>query len=238
MPRTPQQIVILTGAGVSAESGLGTFREEGGMWSKFDPYKLASPEGFAENPALVQEFYNLRRKNLLEAAPNAAHVALGRLQEGLALHDGLVTIVTQNIDDLHERGGACDVIHMHGELLKARCLGCGAIVEQREDITDASACAPCGAVGRLRPHVVWFGEIPLHLDDIAAALDTADLFVSIGTSGAVYPANGFVAHARARRVATLELNLEPSDGAALFDDARYGPASKVVPAWVEEILHA
>jgi NAD-dependent deacetylase len=229
-------IFVLTGAGISAESGLGTFRDAQGIWAKFDPYELATPEAFARDPVKVNAFYNLRRRNLLESSPNAAHVALARLGEALAERRGRLTLVTQNVDDLHERAGARDVIHMHGELLRARCAACLQTLTWTADIAPEAACVGCRAVGTLRPDVVWFGEMPLHLDAIGEALIAAELFVSIGTSGAVYPANGLVAAARARGIATLELNLEPSDGADLFDDGRYGPASEVVPAWVAALL--
>lgn len=231
-------VFILTGAGVSAESGLGTFRDASGtgLWARFDPMMLATPQAFAGDPARVQEFYNLRRRNLLAAAPNAAHVALARLEAAFAETNGALTLVTQNIDDLHERGGARRVIHMHGELLKARCAACGFLRAQEEDLSTGEACPGCGRTGTLRPHVVWFGEEPLFMDEIGAALRKADFFVAIGTSGSVYPAAGFVAEARACGVRTCEINLEPSDNAALFDETRYGPASVVVCAWVEELI--
>ncbi|MGJ0397463.1 MAG: NAD-dependent deacylase [Methylocystis sp.] len=227
-------VFILTGAGVSAESGLGVFRGQGAaLWTRFDPMQLATPGAFARDPALVHDFYNARRRNLIAASPNAAHVALARLETGLAQLGGALTLVTQNIDDLHERAGSSRVIHMHGELLKARCASCGAVSDCRNDLTVDSRC---GCAGALRPHVVWFGEIPLHMDEICAALDMADLFVAIGTSGAVYPAAGLVGEARMRGVRCCELNLEPSDNAEEFDDSRYGAASEIVPSWVEEIL--
>jgi len=232
-----RRIFILTGAGISAESGLGTFRDKDGLWAKFDPMKLATPEAFARDPARVHEFYNLRRKNLLDATPNAAHAALAELERSLATTGGRLDIVTQNIDDLHEQAGSQNVIHMHGELLKARCTACAAITPCREDIDASSLCVACGASNVMRPHVVWFGEMPLFMDVIDDALIAADVFVSIGTSGAVYPAAGYVAEARARGIPTLELNLEPSDTATVFDEARYGPASSVVPAWVREIAN-
>jgi NAD-dependent deacetylase len=234
------KIVVLTGAGVSAESGLGTFREKAGtgLWAKFDPMTLATPEAFARDPARVQEFYNLRRRNLLGAAPNSAHVALARLEAALQQRGGALTLVTQNIDDLHERAGSLAPIHMHGELLKARCPPCAAIVPWREDLDEAARCPACGRSGSLRPHVVWFGETPLRMDEIFARLGEANLFAAIGTSGAVYPAAGFVGEARASGIKTFEINLEPSDNAAAFDDRRYGKASEIVPAWAEEILAA
>ncbi len=233
-------IFLLTGAGVSAESGLGTFRDNSGagLWVQFDPLQLATPEAFARTPEAVQAFYNARRKNLLSAAPNAAHRALARLQAGLCARGGNLTLVTQNIDDLHERGGARDVIHMHGELLKARCAACDFVCEQRTDLTTTVPCPRCGGIGKMRPHVVWFGEPPLFMAAILAALPAADLFVAIGTSGSVYPAAGFVTQARLNGLRTCEINLEPSDNAHAFDARRYGVASLVVPAWVDEILDA
>jgi NAD-dependent deacetylase len=232
------RIFVLTGAGVSAETGLGTFRDKSGtgLWARFDPMKLATPEAFARTPEAVQDFYNFRRRNLLAARPNAAHFALARLQQELPARGGAVTLVTQNIDDLHERAGAARVVHMHGELLKARCEACGALRPQRKDLTTADQCASCGCVGTMRPHVVWFGETPLFMEEILEALAEAELFVAIGTSGSVYPAAGFVSQARRLGVRTAEVNLEPSDNAREFEQRRYGAASEAVPAWVAELL--
>jgi NAD-dependent deacetylase len=234
----PPNIFVLTGAGISAESGLGTFRDKQGegIWAKFDPMKLATPEAFARDPETVLAFYDLRRRNLLNARPNAAHFALARLERGLAERGGSLTLVTQNIDDLHERAGSKRVIHMHGELLEARCNACGAVRPWLEDLAVSHTCPDCGRVGTLRPHVVWFGETPLGLDLIERALRKADLFVAIGTSGAVYPAAGFVAEARAYGMRTCEINLEAADNADLFDEQRLGSASETVPNWVEEIV--
>jgi len=229
-----RNIVILTGSGISAESGLSTFRDEGGLWAQHRIEDVATPEGFARDPDLVQGFYNSRRAELRTRAPNAAHHALARLE---AEHAGTVTLITQNVDDLHERAGSSRVLHMHGELKKARCMLCRAVSPWEEDIAPDSRCPACGDAEALRPHVVWFGEIPLYLDDIDAAMAEADLFISIGTSGAVYPAAGLVSTARALgRARTVELNLEPSDGRHFFHEARHGPASEVVPAYVAEIL--
>ncbi len=234
------RVFALTGAGVSAESGLGTFRDKKGegIWARFDPMKLATPEAFDRDPATVQAFYDARRRNLLGAEPNGAHVALARLERALTAQGGELTLVTQNIDDLHERAGSQRVIHMHGELLKARCLSCEAVSSWRDDLAGAHACPACEAGGSLRPHVVWFGEIPLHMEEISAALDRADRFVAIGTSGSVYPAAGFVAQARALGLETCEINLEPSDNAHLFDERRYGKASEAVAAWAKDIIEA
>lgn len=225
-------ILILTGAGISAESGLGTFRDVGGLWTKYDLEDVATPEGFARDPALVHAFYNARRANCLDAAPNAGHRALGRLQ---AEHSGQVTLVTQNVDDLHERGGATDVVHMHGELAGALCAACDHRWPAPREMSPSAPCPSCSAP-RTRPDIVWFGEMPYQMDAIYAALGKADLFVAIGTSGTVYPAAGFVGEARAMGIQTLELNLEPSETAGIFDDARFGPASEIVPKWVDEVL--
>ncbi|KAA2235500.1 NAD-dependent deacylase [Salinarimonas soli] len=229
-------IFVLTGAGVSAESGLGTFRDTGGIWAKFDPMQLATPEGFASDPRAVHAFYNLRRRNMIEAEPNEAHRALARLGRDLEAAGGRLFLCTQNIDDLHERAGASPVVHMHGELLKIRCEACGHVTQWPSDLTVETPCPACARAGGMRPHVVWFGEMPLHMEEIGDALMAADLFVAIGTSGSVYPAAGFVAEARAAGIPTCEINLEPADNARLFDTGRYGPASEVVPAWVEEVL--
>ncbi|ACL61149.1 SIR2 family NAD-dependent protein deacylase [Methylobacterium nodulans] len=229
-------IFVLTGAGISAESGLGTFRDRGGLWSRFDPARLATPEAFAEDPDTVHAFYNLRRRGVCDAAPNAAHRALARLQAALPARGGRLFLCTQNIDDLHERAGASDVVHMHGEIFRARCLSCGASHPWRANLGVATACPACGRAGGMRPDVVWFGEVPLHLDAIDAGLAAADLFVAIGTSGVVYPAAGYVAQARRRGIPTHEINLAPSDTAHVFDTAAYGPATETVPAWVEAVL--
>ena len=230
------EIVVLTGAGISAESGLGTFRDADGLWTRVRLEDVATPEAYARDPAFVLDFYNARRAGVRAAAPNAAHRALARLQQA---RPGEVLIVTQNVDDLHERAGAdpAGLIHMHGELLRALCAACGHSWAWEGEMTAASACPECAARA-VRPDVVWFGEIPYRMDEIEAALAGCDLFVSIGTSGAVYPAAGFVSRARAAGARTLELNLEPSDGARLFDEARHGRATEIVPAWVEEMLGA
>lgn len=224
------EIVILTGAGVSAESGLGTFRDVGGLWDQYDLNDVATPEGYARNPALVHAFYNARRANCLAASPNPAHAALARLQDRALL-------VTQNIDDLHERGGSRNVVHMHGELMRALCSSCGHRWDAPAEMTPNTPCPACGAT-TARPDVVWFGEIPYHMDRISAALETCRTFVAIGTSGTVYPAAGFVELARASGARTVEINLEPSDVARAFDEVVLGPASDTVPAWVEATLNA
>lgn len=228
-----RHIVMLTGAGLSAESGLGTFRGRDGLWTKFDLAELATPEGFARNPAKVHEFYNLRRKGLAAAKPNAAHQALARLERD---YDGEVLTVTQNIDALHEAAGTKTLIHMHGQLGRALCAACGTSAPCASDLSLETVCEACGQAGTVRPDVVWFGEMPREMDEIYEALASCDLFVSIGTSGSVYPAAGFVAEARASSAHTVELNLEPSDGASLFDEAYYGPASEMVPEFVDRLL--
>jgi NAD-dependent deacetylase len=225
-------IVVLTGAGLSAESGLGTFRDKGGLWEEFNLEEVATPEGFARNPSRVHDFYNLRRRRLREAKPNAAHHALAWLETA---HRGVLT-VTQNIDGLHEAAGAHELIHMHGELGRALCATCLASFPWAEDLSIDTVCAACGNAGAMRPDVVWFGEMPREMDRIYQALVSCDLFIFIGTSGSVYPAAGFVAEARAAGAHTVELNLEPSDGASLFAEAAYGPATEVVPAFVERLL--
>jgi NAD-dependent deacetylase len=231
-----KHIVVLTGAGISKESGLSTFRDADGIWATVRIEDVATPDAFRRDPVRVHDFYNRRRRALLDPAirPNAAHAALARLE---AEWPGDVLLATQNIDDLHERAGNRNLIHMHGELLKARCDRCGDARPWREDLDVDLACPACGRAGGMRPHVVWFGEMPFHMEEITAALDRCSLFVSIGTSGAVYPAAGFVARVRERGFArTVELNLEPSEGATLFEESEYGPASEVVPRFVDELL--
>ena len=224
-----QRIVILSGAGLSAESGLGTFRDAGGLWSRYDLNDVATPEGFARDPALVHAFYDARRANMRAGAPNPAHEALARLSR----RNG-VTLVTQNVDDLLERAGARSVIHMHGDLGRARCQACGHRWDAPDQMDPAALCPACGAAAT-RPDVVWFGEIPRHMDRIDAALRTCDLFVSVGTSGQVWPAAGFAEVARGHGARTLEINLEASRSFD-FDEIREGPASVLVPAWVSEVL--
>lgn len=227
-----KNIVILTGAGISAESGMGTFRDEGGLWTQYAIEDVATPEGFARNPALVQEFYNIRRVKAAEAMPNAAHEALARLERDWP---GSVTIVTQNVDGLHEKGGSGAVLHMHGELAGALCAGCGHRWVAPQEMTVGEPCPACGAPCG-RPDVVWFGEMPYHMDRIFDLLETADVFAAIGTSGQVYPAAAFVHQAREAGAHTVELNLEPSEVAQGFDEIRTGPASRIVPLWVEDLL--
>ncbi len=229
-----EHVVILTGAGISAESGLSTFRDEGGIWSQYAIEEVATPAAFRRNPDLVHEFYNLRRRAARDAGPNAAHLALARLERE---HAGRVTVVTQNVDDLHERAGSRNVLHMHGELFKLRCTACGEVWAEDGDAFPHSACIACAAVGTVRPHIVWFGEVPHGLDEIFALLERCDLFLSIGTSGHVYPAAGFVTEVRRHgRAHTVELNLEPSLGESLFAERIYGRAGEIVPRFVERLL--
>jgi NAD-dependent deacetylase len=234
---TYRHITILTGAGISAESGISTFRDKDGIWAKYDYRDVATPEGFARNPTLVLDFYNMRRKASATAKPNAAHFALARLEREFS---GTVVVVTQNVDALHEAAGTKNLIHMHGEHQKALCSLCGTRhpwkPDSSPDLSVTLACPACGEAGGMRPDVVWFGEMPYHMGRIAEELARTDLFISIGTSGNVYPAAGFVAEARDRGARTVELNLEPSQGSALFDEAIHGRASEIVPAYVEGLL--
>jgi NAD-dependent deacetylase len=226
------RVVVLTGAGISAESGVPTFRDADGLWEGHRVEDVATPEAYDAQPTAVQRFYDARRAALTRVVPNPAHLALARLEE--ALGDDLL-VVTQNIDDLHERGGSQRVLHMHGELLSALCRGCRQRFVWDEDLVDFPPCPGCG-VAELRPDVVWFGEMPYQMDRIESALRQCDLFVSIGTSGMVYPAAGFVQSATAYGARTLELNLLPSEGVSFFRESRQGPAGLLVPAWVDEVL--
>jgi len=228
-----QNIVILTGAGVSAESGIDTFRDAGGLWEQHRVEDVATPEAFARDPDLVHRFYDARREAIQTRVPNAAHEALARLD---AYWPGDLLIVTQNVDDLHERAGARRLVHMHGEHLYAWCTACDTRSRWTGPLIDRPPCPACGVAGHLRPDVVWFGEMPYRMDDIYRALNRADLFVSIGTSGAVYPAAGFVREARQSGARTLELNMEPSEGSHWFAEARHGPATRLVPTWVDRML--
>ena len=230
--RVIRNIVILTGAGISAESGIDTFRAEGGLWEQHRVEDVATPEGFARDPELVLRFYDMRRAAIQTKQPNPAHHALAKLDAEWA---GELLIVTQNVDDLHERAGARRVLHMHGEHLNAWCTSCDIRSRWTAPLIDRPPCPVCQA-RTLRPDVVWFGEMPYGMDQIYAALRTCDLFVSIGTSGAVYPAAGLVQNAVELGADTLELNLERSQGSQMFNETRLGRASELVPAWVEEML--
>lgn len=230
-----RNIVILTGAGLSAESGLSTFRDKDGLWAKYDLAEVATPQGFARDPERVLAFYNMRRANARHARPNAGHIALVRLERE---YSGHVLTVTQNIDPLHEMAGTRNLIHMHGEIARMLCAHCGTRHDWPWDteLTVTTVCPACQATGGMRPDVVWFGEMPYHMERIYEALAGCDLFLSVGTSGTVYPAAGFIAEANAAGAHTVELNLEPSDGASLFAEAIHGPASQVVPAFVDRLL--
>ena len=228
-----RNVVILTGAGVSAESGLATFRGPDGLWEGHRVEDVCTPEAFRRDPALVHAFYDARREKLGTAEPNEAHRALARLD---AAWPGDLLLVTQNVDDLHERAGSKRLLHMHGELTSGWCLACDERFAWKGPMGEGASCPCCAAKGVVRPDIVWFGEMPYGLDPIDEALRSADLFVSIGTSGAVYPAAGFVQSARHFGARTVELNLEPSAGSYHFHESRMGPASALVPAWVDEVL--
>jgi NAD-dependent deacetylase len=231
----PSSIVVLTGAGISAESGISTFRAKDGLWENHAIDDVATPEGFARNPELVHDFYNQRRTQLLRDSitPNPAHIALARLEREFP---GEVLVVTQNIDNLHERAGTSNLLHMHGELLKIRCQVTGLIFDNRENLCFDSLCRCCQIQGNLRPHIVWFGEMPLFMNQINQALEACDLFIAIGTSGNVYPASGFYQTAKIRRAHTVEINLEETGSS--FDEHQYGPASLLVPEYVEALLNS
>ncbi len=227
-----RNIVILTGAGISAESGLRTFRDSGGLWEDHDVTKVATPEAFERDPDLVHRFYSDRRNYAAKVEPNAAHIALARLQNE---HRGRVTLVTQNVDNLHERGGSSEVIHMHGELFRALCAGCGHRWDAPVEMRTTDPCPSC-SLPRTRPDVVWFGEMPYHMDEIHERLEEADLFAAIGTSGTVYPAAFFVVDAARSGARTIEMNLEAGENASAFDEVVNGPATEIVPDWVECLL--
>jgi NAD-dependent deacetylase len=228
-----ENIVVLTGAGISAESGLATFRGADGLWEGHRVEDVATPQAYRRNPALVHQFYDARRAKLASVEPNAAHQALARLD---AQWPGGFLLVTQNVDDLHERAGSKRLLHMHGELAKGWCLACDGRFVWAGPMGKSASCRDCGKQGEVRPDIVWFGEMPYEMERIEEALRQCDLFVSIGTSGAVYPAAGFVQTARYCGAATLEMNLEPSLGSFMFNEGRVGTAGELVPAWVDELL--
>jgi NAD-dependent deacetylase len=231
----PANIVILTGAGVSAESGLSTFRGPDGLWEGHRVEDVCTPQAFARDPDLVHAFYDARREKLGTVQPNLAHAALARLD---AEWPGELLLVTQNVDDLHERAGAKRLVHIHGELTRGWCLGCDGRFDWSGAMGQGASCPQCGERGQVRPDIVWFGEMPYEMDRIDEALRRCDLFVSIGTSGAVYPAASFVQTARYCGAETLEMNLEPSLGSTLFDESRIGRAGELVPHWVDEMLQS
>lgn len=228
------KVVVLTGAGISAESGIQTFRASDGLWENHRIDDVATPEGFMRNPELVQGFYNARRRKLFEPEiqPNAAHLALAKLEQKLG---DKFLLVTQNVDNLHERAGSKNLIHMHGELLKVRCTYSNQIYDWQGDVTEKDRCTCCDFPRKLRPHIVWFGEIPLEMECIYNALNECDYFIAIGTSGNVYPAAGFVQEVPAQ-AKTIELNLEPSKVKSFFDEVIIGKASEVVPKFMNELL--
>jgi NAD-dependent deacetylase len=230
-----RSVVVLTGAGISAESGIQTFRASDGLWEEHRIEDVASPEGFARNPTLVYDFYDQRRRQVQAAAitPNAAHSALARFEHDLVQAGGEFLLVTQNVDNLHERAGSQALSHMHGELLKSRCVNSGLVFDWRQDLGFDSVCRCCQQRGNLRPHIVWFGEIPLGISQIEAALERCDLFVSIGTSGNVYPAAGFRHLAQQAGATTVELNLDRTG--SVFDEHHYGPATQSVPAFFSNL---
>ncbi|MCL1893052.1 MAG: NAD-dependent protein deacylase [Holophagaceae bacterium] len=225
-------LVILTGAGISAESGIKTFRSGDGLWENHRVEDVATPEGFIRNPGMVQRFYNERRRQLSEVSPNAAHYALVELERAWP---GSFLLVTQNVDDLHDRAGTHSLLHMHGELKKVRCLSCNVAIPWEKDVLQDSPCPTCNKKGKLRPHIVWFGEVPFGMDEIAYALQNCDYFAAIGTSGHVYPAAGFVQWV-GKNCRTYEINLEPSIVNSAFSESIQGIATQTVPTWVKEIL--
>jgi len=229
-----EKVVVLTGAGISAESGLKTFRDNHGLWENHKVEEVATPEAFERNPELVYRFYNQRRQQLLRDGlkANAAHLALAELERKIGKN---LTIITQNVDNLHEVAGSKNVLHMHGELLKARCCNSGRVFETQDDFELESSCSCCQPAARIRPHIVWFGEMPLYMQEIQRKLMEADLFIAIGTSGQVYPAAGFVAEAVQYGAHTVELNLEPSSVNRDFEQHIYGPATEIVPEFVRHL---
>lgn len=225
--------MILTGAGISADSGVPTFRAADGLWEGHRVEDVATPEAFSRDPALVHTFYDARRAHLEKVEPNPAHLALAKLERSWP---GDFLLVTQNVDDLHERAGSQRVIHMHGELKRGWCLACNTRSPWTGAMGEGAACPACASTGQVRPDIVWFGEMPYEMERIDEALRECDLFASIGTSGAVYPAAGFVQTARYVGAHCVELNLEPSQGSLFFHETRLGRASEVVPSWVEDLL--
>jgi len=232
-----QNIVVLTGAGISAESGIRTFRAADGLWENHRIEDVATPEAFERDPELVHQFYNQRREQLLlpDIRPNPAHQALAKLEQGCTEQ---FLLVTQNIDNLHERAGSHNLIHMHGELLNLRCITSGQVFSNHQPVAPEARCRCCDQAGTLRPDIVWFGEMPMQMELIYEALESCDLFVSIGTSGHVYPAAGFVEVANSVGAETVEINLEPSKKQSAFDRHIYGPASREVPLFVESLINS
>lgn len=233
MFRPPHSVVVLTGAGISAESGIETFRAADGLWANHPVEEVATPEGFARDPQKVYDFYNQRRRQLVSSGiqPNAAHTALAKFELEF---DGSFLLITQNVDNLHERAGSKNLLHMHGELLKMRCQNSGIVFDIEKDFDFDTHCQCCGTLGNLRPHIVWFGEMPFHMNEINRALESCDLFIAIGTSGNVYPASSFYQIAKSGKAYTVEINLEETE--SVFDDNVYGRATDVVPAYFKDLL--
>ncbi len=233
-----RNIVVLTGAGISAESGIQTFRAADGLWENHRVEDVATPEAFIRDPVLVHKFYNERRRHLLNGIqPNEAHLAIGELNKELVeSQQGKLTLITQNIDDLHQRAmGKDNVLPMHGEILKIRCKESGQLFSCTEDTSPEDYCTCCNKKGNLRPHIVWFGEMPLYMSEIEHALSQCDLFIAIGTSGNVYPAAGFFEMAKQYGAHTVELNLEASAIGSRFAEQHYGPATKIVPKFLNSL---
>ena len=225
-----KKVVVLTGAGISAESGIKTFRDNDGLWENYRIEEVATPQAWQADPELVWKFYQARRRQMNEVGPNPAHEALAKLESEL---DDF-TLITQNVDDLHERVGSKNLIHMHGELAKLRCESCAFVEEMMEDEhlgENFLTCEPCE--GRMRPHIVWFGEMPMQLAEIQEALLECDVFIAIGTSGHVYPANGFLHTARRLGAHTIGINLDPPENVVFFDEFFQGKAGEILPLLVE-----
>jgi NAD-dependent deacetylase len=235
MPRR-NRVVVLTGAGISAESGVSTFRDPDGIWAKYRIEDVATPQAFQADPAKVHAFYNARRRGLAGVHPNAGHHALATFERDLLERGSDFLLVTQNVDNLHEAAGSARLLHMHGQLAQAWCTACDTRHAWAVDLSTTTTCPHCGAAGHMRPDVVWFGEMPYQMERIYEALLACDLFVSIGTSGNVYPANGFVAIANRAGAHTVELNLEPSEGVSMFDAAVHGKAGDIVPTFASLVL--
>jgi len=224
------RLTVMTGAGISAESGVSTFRDKDGLWSKYRIDEVATPEAFDADPRTVWDFYNLRRTQLPAVEPNAAHVALAKLEAAMPPEN--FTLITQNVDDLHRRAGSRNVIQMHGELAKVRCTGCGTITETLDDLGPLPLCDACGAM--LRPHIVWFGEVPMHMEEIDEAIRRCNMFLVVGTSGVIYPAAGMLARAKAKGALTVGVNLDAPDNVAYLDHFLQGKAGEILPGLVEE----
>lgn len=232
-----KHVVFLTGAGISAESGIATYRDKKGLWTQNELQNLAKPAAFAKSPETVHDFYNQRRIDLKQAQPNKAHFHIAHLQKELTGSPVKLTIITQNVDDLHEKAGTKNVIHIHGELNKALCTACDKRSISPAQLSTNSQCVHCGKIGCLRPDIVWFGEVPYKLDYVQSTLEDCDLFVSIGTSGSVFPASDFVQVAKQNGAYAIELNLEAADNASKFDEGHYGVATEIVPAWIDKFVY-